>query len=88
MPAIIISSLSLQKELKLYPQTMNRICFLLCALFLSPSMMSQSIVHNLDITVTLKHNGDAHIREVWKIDMGEDVMTEWYVAHYISCGTE
>ena len=61
---------------------MNRIFFLLCALFLSLSMMSQSIVHNLDITVTLKHNGDAHIREVWKIDIGEDVKTEWYVAHY------
>lgn len=61
---------------------MNRIFFLLCALFLSLSMMSQSIVHNLDITVTLKHNGDAHIREVWKIDIGEDVKTEWYVVHY------
>ena len=61
---------------------MNRMFFLLCSLFLSLSMMSQSIVHNLDITVTLKYNGDAHIREVWKIDMGEDVKTEWYVAHY------
>lgn len=61
---------------------MNKILLLLLSLLLSLQVMPQSVVRHLDITVTLRFNGDAHIREVWNIDIGEDVKTEWYVAHY------
>lgn len=61
---------------------MNKALLIILAVLLSLPVMSQSIVQSLDIAVRLKLNGDAHIHEVWKIDIGEDVKTEWYVAHY------
>jgi hypothetical protein len=61
---------------------MNKTILLLLSLLLSLQVFPQSVVHKLDIAVTLKQNGDAHIHEIWDIVMGDDVKTEWYVAHY------
>ena len=61
---------------------MKKAILLLLLLQLSLQAFPQSVVRNLDIRVSLKQNGDAHVREVWDIDIGDDVKTEWYVAHY------
>lgn len=61
---------------------MNRLISLLLLTMLSVQAMAQSVVRNLDIAVTLRHDGSAHIHEVWNIDIGDDVKSEWYVAHY------
>lgn len=55
---------------------------MIATVLLSLYAMSQSVVRSLDISVTLKGDGGAHVHEVWNIDIGDDVKTEWYVAHY------
>lgn len=61
---------------------MKRYLLLLLAAALSLQALPQSVVRLLDISVTLKDDGQAHVHEVWKIDIGDDVKTEWYVAHH------
>ncbi len=61
---------------------MKRTCFLLFSLLLGVQCLAQSVVNSLDITVLLDSLGNARVHEVWNIDVGRDVKSEWYVAHY------
>lgn len=61
---------------------MKRAHFLLFTMLFAVQCMAQSVVNRLDITVSLADNGNAHIHEVWNINIGKDVKTEWYVAHH------
>lgn len=67
---------------------MKRALFLLLTMLIGLHGLAQSVVNRLDITVMLDGRGNAHIHEVWNIDVGRDVKSEWYVAHYNMGGRE